>query len=82
MTYATDTLPPVLIVFRVIQIHSTITANVHRHVKVYTLLVILVESGSPALLTAVVLFPTFAARLNAHVIIRDAVSLPWVVNLH
>ena len=61
--------------FRVRQIHSTITANVDRHVTVYTLLVVLVESGSAALFGVAILLPTFVAKLNAHVIMCDVVSL-------
>ena len=65
--------------FRVRQIHSTITANVNRHVTVYALLLVLVESGFAALLAAAILLPTFVAKLDAHVIMCDVVSTNCLV---
>jgi hypothetical protein len=65
---------PVLVMFRVGQIHATITSNVNRHVTVYTLLVVLIESGAAAFFTTAILLPTFVAKQNAHYIVCDAVS--------
>ncbi|KAF8532087.1 hypothetical protein JB92DRAFT_2844416 [Gautieria morchelliformis] len=74
LALATKTTCLFLVMFRVRQIHSTITANVNRHVTVYTLMVVLVESGLAALLAAMILLITFVSRLNAHVIMCDVLS--------
>ncbi|KAF8512851.1 hypothetical protein BU17DRAFT_95885 [Hysterangium stoloniferum] len=63
-----------LVVFRVRQIHSLITTNVNRHVTVYTLMVVLVESGMCSLIVSLILLPSFVANSNAHYIICDALS--------
>jgi len=63
-----------LVVFRVRQIHSLITTNVNRHITIYTLMVVLVESGFCSLIVSLILLPTFVANSNAHYIICDALS--------
>jgi len=74
LALATKVICLALVMFRVRQIHSTITANVNRHVTVYALLLVLVESGFAALLAAAILLPTFVAKLDAHVIMCDVLS--------
>ncbi|GJJ13176.1 hypothetical protein Clacol_007427 [Clathrus columnatus] len=63
-----------LVVFRVRQIHNLITANINRHVKVYTIILVLIESGFLSLITTLILLPTVATQNNAHYIMCDVSS--------
>lgn len=63
-----------LILFRIHQIHATLTSNVNRHVKIFTTLVALNESGAVALLFTLFLLPTAALDISEHVIFCDALS--------
>ncbi|KAF8588934.1 hypothetical protein K439DRAFT_1629199 [Ramaria rubella] len=74
LALATKTACFLLVAFRVRQIHSLMTANINRHVIVYTALIVLVESGAASLLTAIILLPTFVSGDNAHNIVCDALS--------
>ena len=65
---------PVLVLFRVQKIHASIISHVNRHVMIYTLMVVLVDSGALAFVTSAALLCTFVAKQNAQYIVSDAVS--------
>lgn len=62
--------------FRVQQIHAELTRNINRHVKIYTGLLVLTESGSLAFLLALILLPLTIAGIDEHAIFCDLVSAP------
>jgi len=74
LTLATKAVCLFLVTFRVRQIHAFLTSHVNRHITVYTLIVVLVESGAAALLASVILLPMFATQRNEHFIVWNALS--------
>ncbi|KIJ54232.1 hypothetical protein M422DRAFT_775394 [Sphaerobolus stellatus SS14] len=63
-----------LVVWRVRQIHSEITKNVNRHVKIYTALFVLVESGGLACLVTSIVVPLAITDIDEHILFCDILS--------